>query len=344
MLNPAAHTFLQHHLPQHSQIEKVAGDASFRSYYRVHDPAGPRILMDAPPDKEDSAPFVEIARFLRQHGVHTPRVDVTDYEKGLFLLEDMGDVTYARALADGADAQQLYGVAIDRLVTMQATPLEGGTIAHGRAFDRKLLRTELALLTDWYIDGIMATPLSTMEREAFDGAFQTLLDALLEQPRFFVHRDYHSRNLMWLGGEVGVLDFQDAVMGPVTYDLASLLRDCYIAWDAPFRQEMMARWLAGAGEQLNYRPSAEAFEEAFDWMAVQRNLKAVGIFGRLALRDGKYGYLDDVARTMGYVRETLARYSALEPLQRLLAEFIPAGQEPAAATIEARQATQERAS
>ncbi|ABK43480.1 aminoglycoside phosphotransferase [Magnetococcus marinus MC-1] len=336
MLDNALRAFAERHAPHHQEIVQVAGDASFRRYYRLVDNPS-RIVMDAPPDKEDSHPFVAIAGFLREHGVLAPQVLQADYEQGLFLLEDFGDITFARALQQGVAPERLYGAAVDALLTLQATPLEGGTVAHQRAFDPPLFAYEASLLTEWYIPGVMGYTLSGAEQAEFKRAFDELLRPILAQPQVLVHRDYHSRNLMWLEGQVGVLDFQDAVMGPITYDLASLLRDCYVAWDRPFRHAMMQQWLSGATQRLGYAPTWASFERAFDWMAIQRNLKAVGIFGRLALRDGKFAYLDDVPRTMGYVWETLARYPELGRLHTLLQRTIPPGTEPSSAQVAARQ-------
>ncbi|MBF0097525.1 MAG: phosphotransferase [Magnetococcales bacterium] len=305
-------------------VNKVAGDASFRSYYRVTTTDARYILMDAPPDKEDSAPFLDIARFLHPHGVPVPRILQADLQQGYLLLEDFGDTTFLLALEQGVPARQLYQAAVETLLTLQATPLDGSCIAHGRPFDYAMLRRELALFTDWYIEQIRATPISDQDRQRFDAVFDRLLGEILQQPTVLVHRDYHSRNLMWHEDTVGLLDFQDAVVGPITYDLASLLRDCYVAWDAPFRAEISALWLQGARQRLNYAPDGAArFQRDFDWMAIQRNLKAIGIFGRLSRRDGKHGYLNDIPRTMGYVRETLARYPELYPLATLIDQYAP---------------------
>ncbi len=304
----------------------MAGDASFRSYYRIYANDQTHILMVAPPEKEDSAPFVDISRFLNRFDIAVPRVRGGDAAAGLYLLDDYGDATFLRVLETegfGA-AETLYRAAIATLLQIQATPVDGDCIAHRRPFDRKLLRFELSLLTDWTIKGIWKRTITPADQGRFDRVFDHLLDAILTQPVTFVHRDYHSRNLMWLPGErVGVLDFQDAVLGPITYDLASLLRDCYVAWDAPFRKTMMSLWREGATKMLGYTPPWTQFEREFDWMAVQRNLKAVGIFGRLSLRDGKHGYLDDIPRTLGYVRETLSRYPELHDLADLLATYAP---------------------
>ncbi|MBF0184384.1 MAG: phosphotransferase [Magnetococcales bacterium] len=304
-------------------VNKVAGDASFRSYYRIDTGSDRYILMDAPPDKEDSAPFLDIARFLHPYGVPVPRIVQADLPQGYLLLEDFGDTTFLIALNQGSSPRQLYHAAVDTLLNLQATPLDGACIAHQRPFDRAMLRRELALFTDWYIEQIRETPISAEDRQRFDQIFDRLIEEILQQPVVLVHRDYHSRNLMWYENGVGLLDFQDAVVGPVTYDLASLLRDCYVAWDAPFRAEIAALWLQGARERLNYSPDSQRFQRDFDWMAIQRNLKAIGIFGRLSRRDGKHGYLNDIPRTMGYVRETLARYPELSTLSALMDRYTP---------------------
>ena len=310
-------------------LTRVAGDASFRCYYRVAATQGSFILMDAPPEKENSAPFVDIAQFLHRFAVPVPAIVHAQLDKGYILLQDFGDVTFLEAirlqetLADLPSIHALYEAALSSLLQIQSTPIDGSSIAHRRFFDRILLRQELALLTDWTIEKILKQTITPQDRQRFETVFSILLDAVLQQPVVFVHRDYHSRNLMWHGQGVGVLDFQDAVVGPITYDLASLLRDCYVAWDRPFRDQMMQFWLEGARRQLGYSPTEHAFQKAFDWMAIQRNLKAVGIFGRLSHRDGKHGYLNDIPRTMGYVRETLPHYPELDDLGRLLDRYIP---------------------
>jgi N-acetylmuramate 1-kinase len=191
-----------------------------------------------------------------------------------------------------------------------------------------LMSRELALFTDWYLEGILKQTLTPEDRSRFEVLFSLLMDHLLDLPKVLVHRDYHCRNLMWQGDEagkkrVGVLDFQDAVMGPITYDLASLLRDCYVAWDSSFREKVSAHWRQEAAGRLGYRPTTEEFNKDFDWMALQRNLKAIGIFGRLSLRDGKHGYLQDIPRTMSYVKETLPHYPQLDELGQLIEKYSP---------------------
>ncbi|MBF0625981.1 MAG: phosphotransferase [Magnetococcales bacterium] len=322
---PEVDGFLRHHLGVDLTVTRVAGDASFRSYHRITTPTLTRILMDAPPDREDSAPFVDLSAFLDRHGIRVPRVLAAAPEHGLYLLDDLGDLTFLRALQAGAPpADRLYEAAVATLVNLQATPLDNTCVAHRRPYDRRLLAFELSLFTDWYVEGIRKTPIPPRDRQRFAAVFERLMAGILAQPVVLVHRDYHSRNLMWTADEqVGVIDFQDGVVGPVTYDLASLLRDCYIAWPAPFRQRMMDLWLDQAGDRLGYRPGPEAFQRDFDWMAVQRNLKAVGIFGRLSLRDGKHGYLHDIPRTLGYVRETLPRHPELADLAALIDQYAP---------------------
>ena len=334
MMNSHMQTFLQEKLgEQPLDLTRVAGDASFRSYHRVKSQQGSFILMDAPPDQEDSSPFVDIAGFLKHHGVAVPQILHAQLDQGYLLIEDFGDLTFLKAIEatenrdhpnrENNHIHHLYQKAIATLLQIQATPMDGSSIAHQRFFDRAMLRRELALLTDWYIAKIENKVISDQDQQQFESVFTVLIDDLLQQPQLFVHRDYHSRNLMWHQDRVGVLDFQDAVIGPITYDLASLLRDCYVAWDQPFREKMMKIWLQGAKTQLGYIPENwQTFQKAFDWMAIQRNLKAVGIFARLSCRDGKHGYLHDIPRTMEYVYETVKNYPELQPLGRLLDRYV----------------------
>lgn len=327
-IDPAAIAFVHDAVGSEGTLALVSGDASFRRYFRVETGQGRCILMDAPPDKEDSAPFVDLSRFLTRHGLPVPRVIASRLDLGYLLLEDLGDTTFLIALTQGVDPPLLYREAVEVLLDLQSTPVDGECIAHRRPYDRVLLRQEFSLFTDWYLEGIRQQVISREDRERFDGLFEQIIDYLLTLPTVLVHRDYHCRNLMWQPEKkgrdrVGVLDFQDAVMGPVTYDLASLLRDCYVAWDAPFRQSVCQQWLAGARKRLGYAPTPEQFRKDFDWMALQRNLKAIGIFGRLSLRDGKHGYLEDIPRTFSYVHQTLADHPELEGLALLIEKYGP---------------------
>jgi N-acetylmuramate 1-kinase len=325
-IDPAALAFLLESVGEVSQVSLVSGDASFRSYYRVESAKGRFIFMDAPPAQEDSAPFVDLSDFLLKHGISVPRVVKARLDLGYLLLDDFGDETFLRALEGGASEPLLYREAVEVLLDIQSTPNDGSCVAHGRPYDRALMSREFALFTDWYLEGICKQTITPDDRLGFETAFSRIMDHLLALPTCLVHRDYHCRNLMWQESKtgkdrVGVLDFQDGVMGPVTYDLASLLRDCYVAWDTPFRKRVSDHWLQGASERLGYSPDPAQFKKDFDWMALQRNLKAIGIFGRLSLRDGKHGYLNDIPRTFSYVHQALPDYPELDDLNQLINKY-----------------------
>lgn len=304
---PAPQDWLDGFLDGGFTLEPASSDASFRSYHRVNAQDGCRyILMDAPPGQEDCRPFIKVAGLLRDAGVHAPEVLRQDLESGYLLLEDLGDTTYLDALADRTRAEPLYADAITALVRMQG--IDEGSAALPE-FDDALLDYEFSLFREWFL----GEHLGMQPPGALAAAEQALAANFHAQPRVFVHRDYHSRNLMWLdAGNPGVLDFQDAVRGPLTYDLASLLRDCYVAWP----EERVTAWiglyrrLAGtAGIDVS---DAATFRGWFDLTGVQRHLKATGIFSRLNHRDGKPRYLADIPRTMGYVRAACRRYPALQ--------------------------------
>ncbi len=295
------------------RIEPVSDDASFRRYFRVT-PAGDTpslIVMDAPPDKEDTAPFVEIAARLREVGVNAPRVHARDDQRGFLLLDDFGDRRYLDEL-DEARVERLYGDALGALSVMQSCVSTAGLAD----YDEGLLRGEMALFRDWLLERKLGIAVDADEARLLEQAFDALVANALEQPQVFVHRDYHSRNLMRLErANPGVLDFQDAVRGPVTYDLVSLLRDCYIRWP----RERVDDWAWGyfdlAVQSGILRESHErSFQRWFDLMGMQRQLKAAGIFARLDRRDGKPGYLADIPRTLGYLVEVAPDYAELAPL------------------------------
>ena len=279
-------------------------------------PEGTQIVMDAPPDKENVEPYLEVARMLGEIGVRAPRVLERNAEEGYLLLTDLGSVTYRMELDDPSRAEPLYRAAIDALVRIQAHGVE-----HAKRlppYDEKLLRFEISLYTDWLLGRHLGIVMDGDEAASIGGVFDALVENALVQPQVFVHRDYHSRNLMVCpGDDPGILDFQDAVRGPLTYDLVSLLRDCYISWP----QQQVHRWA------LEYRRRAgvagldtgsdeDEFLRWFDLMGVQRHLKAAGIFARLWHRDGKTGYLPDVPRTLGYVVDACDRHADLAPLGR----------------------------
>ncbi len=293
-------------------LAPASSDASFRRYFRVSRDAGTLILMDAPPEREDSRPFLDLAARLASAGVTVPRVLATDLEKGLLLVTDLGDTHYLSALAGGAPPERLYADALDALLQMQTAVATRGL----PAYDERLLRFELGIFREWYLGRHLGASLTPAQDRELAKAEDVLVAAALAQPRTFVHRDYHSRNLMVLTeGNPGVLDFQGALVGPVTYDLVSLLRDCYVAWPADWVTDTALgyqRRLEEAGVLPETDPSV--FLRWLDLTGTQRHLKAVGIFARLHHRDGKPHYLADIPRTLGYVREVAARRPALAAL------------------------------
>jgi aminoglycoside/choline kinase family phosphotransferase len=306
-------------------IAPASADASFRRYFRVTlaEPipiperpgrAATLIAMDAPPPQEDCRPYVAVAKLLAGAGLHAPAVIATDYARGFLLLSDLGTRTYLDAL-DPSSAPGLYRDACDALLRWQAASREGAL----PAYDEALLRRELDLFPDWYVARHLGTTLDATQRATLEAAFRIILANNLAQPRVFVHRDYHSRNLMLSDPNPGVLDFQDAVHGAITYDLVSLLRDAYVEWD----EEQQLDWAVRYWEKARDRglPVAEdfaAFWRDFEWMGVQRQLKVLGIFARLYHRDGKDSYLKEMPRVMGYLRRACARYAELFPLLALL--------------------------
>lgn len=303
-------------------LAPASADASFRRYFRVT-LAAPNLLapdactliaMDAPPPQENCRSFVRVAALLRNAGVHVPCVLAQDLSRGFLLLTDLGSTTFLTAL-DPASAPGLYADALAALVRLQANSSEGEL----PAYDEALLRRELELFPDWYVARHLGRTLDADQRCALDGVFQAILANNLAQPRVFVHRDYHSRNLMVSEPNPGVLDFQDAVYGPITYDLVSLLRDAYIEWDEERQIDWAARyWELARKAGIPVQPDFGIFWRDFEWMGAQRQLKVLGIFARLAHRDGKQGYLADMPLIMRYLRATCARYRELTPLLTLL--------------------------
>ena len=297
-------------------IAPASDDASFRRYFRVRRGGGKPslIAMDAPPDKESCEPFVRVAGLFGEAGVNVPVVQAQDLAQGFLLLTDLGDTTYLAAL-DERSAGVLYGHALDALVRIQLASRPAAL----PDYDRELLEAELRLFPDWYVARQLRRELSAVQVAALDGTFSAILENNLSQARVFVHRDYHSRNLMVCEPCPGILDFQDAVYGPITYDLVSLLRDAYIAWE----EERVIDWAVRYWEKArsSWLPVAADFADFyrdFEWMGAQRQLKVLGIFARLSIRDGKHGYLKDQPLVMSYLRRTCERYRELAPLAHLL--------------------------
>lgn len=321
------------------RIEPASSDASFRRYFRVFRDNETFIVMDAPPDNEDVRPYLKVTKLLESIGVHVPHVHESDVTRGLLLLEDLGSTHYLSQLKAGADPDVLYGDALRTLADLQTRGTDAA--AELAPYDREPLARELALMPEWFCARHLQLELSAEEQGMLHDTFEFLIREAMDQPQVFVHRDYHSRNLMvTTRANPGVLDFQDALRGPVGYDLVSLLKDCYISWP----RERVERWVAGYFELLRVRGFAGAQNEAqflrwFDLIGVQRHIKVLGIFARLWYRDGKPGYLSDLPLTLDYVRDACARYVELAPLARFIearvAKELPIANARVAAQVEA---------
>jgi aminoglycoside/choline kinase family phosphotransferase len=351
------------------RVEPASADASFRRYFRAFSDGSTFIVMDAPPGKEDVRPYLKVTRLLEALGAHVPHVHEADIERGLLLLEDLGGTHYLSRLNAGDDPDRLYADALRVLADIQVRGEEAA--AELPPYDREVLARELALMPEWFLGKHLALELSTADSQMIAAAFEFLVVEALAQPAVFVHRDYHSRNLMVVdegvsgagrssarlsgarvhgegtpggaargargagagngngsGRNPGVLDFQDALRGPIGYDLVSLLKDCYISWP----RERVVGWVSGyrgllrtrggeMGGRLAGSDEAE-FLRWFDLIGVQRHIKVLGIFARLWYRDGKAGYLNDLPLTLDYVRDTCARYAELGDLARFLEQRV----------------------
>lgn len=273
--------------------------------------------MDAPPEREDCRPFIQVAQLMRDAGLHVPEILNADTGQGFLLLTDLGDTTYLRALTED-NAGDLFGDAIAALVVWQRASRPGVL----PSYDRVLLQREMALFPEWYVGRHLGTTLSEKQRANLAQINELLVGSALAQPAVFVHRDYMPRNLMLSTPNPGILDFQDAVYGPITYDVVSLFRDAFVSWP----EERVIDWTVRYWEQarrahLPVDADFGAFYRAFEWMGLQRHLKVLGIFARIHHRDGKPGYLDDAPRFIRYVREVSARYRDLAPMVHLLDEL-----------------------
>jgi aminoglycoside/choline kinase family phosphotransferase len=296
-------------------LAPASADASFRHYFRTSAGGRSYIVMDAPPPQEDCRPFVRIAGLLREAGVHVPAIIAEDFGRGFLLLEDLGDRTYLDVFKTStADTDRLFEDARVALVRWQKASRPGVL----PAYDRALLHRELMLYPDWYVTKHLRLELTSMEMVTLQDAFRLLEDSALGQPQVYVHRDYMPRNLMLSESNPGVLDFQDAVYGPITYDVASLFKDAFLSWP----EEQVVTWRRLYREQALAAglpvPEVAEFERAFDWMGMQRHLKVMGIFARINYRDGKPHYLGDTPRFLAYLRHTGSLYKEFTPLLRLM--------------------------
>jgi len=305
-------------------LAPASADASFRRYFRatlrrdhvLAQGARTLIVMDAPPPREDCRPFVRVASLLADAGVHAPVVHAEDLERGYLLLSDLGTTTYLQALAEpAANADALFADALDALVSWQLATRPDVL----PPYDDALLRRELELFPEWYIGHHLGATLTATERASLATIFDRIIATNLAQPQVFVHRDYMPRNLMRSMPNPGVLDFQDAVFGPITYDVASLFKDAFVSWP----EERVLDWTIRYWERARHAGlpvdrDFGSFWRAVEWMGLQRHLKVLGIFARICHRDGKAGYVEDTPRFLDYVRPVAARYGELAPLARLL--------------------------
>lgn len=314
-------------------IAPASADASFRRYFRATFADGStRVVMDAPPQHEDCRPFLHIGKLFEDAGTHVPHVYAQDLEQGFLLLSDLGGTTYLQALTPD-NAQTLYGAATKALVKIQLATRENEL----PPYDETLLRRELNLFPEWYVGKHLGVTLGDKQLAALEKVFRCILDNNLAQPRVYVHRDYHSRNLMYVKEfaqdfprakdidiNPGILDFQDAVYGPITYDLASLFKDAYIRWDEEHVMDWLIRyWEKARRAGLPVHGDFGEFYRDYEWMGMQRHIKVLGIFARLCHRDGKEGYLKDMPLVMEYLRRACERYIELKPLLNLLDELEP---------------------
>ena len=303
-------------------LETASADASFRRYFRAVTAQGRFIVMDAPPEHEDCTPFLHVARLFRQAGANTPEILAENLAEGFLLLTDFGSTTYLLALNEHT-ADVLYLASNATLLRIQQAS-QPGLLPE---YDKALLMREMQLFPDWYLAKHLQVELSAAQQATLATTFQAVLANNLAQPKVYVHRDWHSRNLMLTEQDnPGVLDFQDAVYGPITYDLASIYKDAYIAWDEEQVLDWLIRyWDSARQAGLPVGQDFGQFYQDFEWMGIQRHIKVLGIFARLCHRDGKTGYLKDMPLVMQYLRKACERYTALHPFLNLLNEL--AGQQ-----------------
>lgn len=303
-------------------IAPASADASFRRYFRATFENHTLIVMDAPPQHEDCRPFLHIAKLFEDAGTHVPHVYAQDLSQGFLLLSDLGNTTYLQALCGrNADtARELYGAATDALIKIQLASRDNEL----PPYDEALLLREMRLFPEWYIAKHLNVTLSDAQNAKLETIFARIIANNLAQPKVYVHRDYHSRNLMVTEPNPGIIDFQDAVYGPITYDLASLFKDAYIRWEeAEIIDWLIRYWERARKAGLPVTSDFSGFYRDYEWMGVQRHLKVLGIFARLYHRDGKDGYLKDLPLVMAYLRAACARYIDLKPLLNLLDTLEP---------------------
>lgn len=301
-----------------NSLQAASSDASFRRYFRWHSEAVDLVLMDAPPPQEDCYPFVKMASLLAQGGLHVPKVWAQDLEQGFLVLSDLGQQTWLEVL-NQENANEFFSLAIDTLITLQKISVQDAQLP---AYDEALLRRELQLFPDWYVQHELGITFTSQQEYLWQQACDILVENALKQSQVLVHRDYMPRNLMLSTPNPGVLDFQDAVQGPVSYDITSLFKDAFISWPEERVQSWLQQyWQKAQVQHIAVPETFDAFQYDCDLMGAQRHLKVIGIFARICHRDGKPRYLADVPRFFNYLQQVIERQSALAPLAQLLASF-----------------------
>ena len=300
-----------------ADLKTASADASFRRYFRVTSGSESWIAMDAPPEKETLEPFIDVTERLLQVSVNAPKIYQRSLDNGFLLLGDLGDTPYLPVLDDDR-ADSLYEDAFKALLQIQTADTTDLPV-----YDKPLLQQEMSLMPEWFFSEHLSISLSDSEKESLQSVFDQLIDMAMQQPQVFVHRDYHSRNLMVTEeNNPGVIDYQDAVLGPVCYDLVSLLRDCYIAWPEQQVREWVAKFQSMATQQgLIPETEEQTFQQWFDWIGLQRHIKVLGIFARLNHRDGKAHYLKDLPLTLSYVLSVAAKYPEMKPLIEIFDKY-----------------------
>ncbi len=303
------------------QITPLANDASFRRYYRVHYPQHSLVLVDAPPAKENSLPFIQIAQALQQQDICVPQIFAKDLQQGFLLISDLGDELYLSAITHH-DPDLLYQQAIDTLIKLQQCQ----TVNHPSlpVFGKRFIQRELNLFDQWFLQQQLQLSLSPAERELLTRTYQFLTTQIAQQPTVFTHSDFHSRNLLWTTtAQVGVIDFQDAMHGPISYDLVSLLRDCYLVWPQHKIDQWIDYYLAALA-QMDFLPTVtrEDFIYWFDLTGLQRHLKVLGVFARLNIRDNKPRYLADIPRILEYIVRVGQKYPEMNDLLSFIHQHV----------------------
>lgn len=302
-----------------SSLQSASSDASFRHYYRLKSATTTRIVMDSPPSQENNSAFIDIQNRLVRVGVKVPEIIAYEATHGFMLLSDLGSENYYHALQNSIDPnaiQAMYRLAIQELVRLQQANTDGLT-----QYDAPRMRAELELFEQWYIKQHCKTELSQAEKQGLESLFDHLVADNVKHGKVLVHRDFHSPNLMMPTDDTlqpGVIDFQDAVVGPITYDIASLVMDARYSWDEEQQLDWAIRyWQAAHLAGLDINTDFSEFHRAYEWMSVQRNLRILGVFSRLSIRDGKHHYLDHIPRVCQYLRQVFVRYEELKVLRRL---------------------------